>query len=365
MVNTSFADEAFANNLIRLRELAIEADQRQSLTEEQVALVHREGWLSMLVPKRFGGAEMPFPDAIRLQEALAAADGSLAWLITLCAGAGWFGGLWSEEVGREIFSTPGVCLAGSGAPSGIADMDDNGYRLRGRWDWATGADIATHFTLNARIHKHGAAVTDDNGQPRIRAFVVPVRTAKIIPNWGAIGMTSSSTHSFEIDDIHVSSNYAFDISPDAAIDSGPLYQFPFLPMALATFGANLCGMAGHFLELAAAVIKKRNYPLGGCALGELPEIQAKLKQATDDLELARTRLYELTDRSWDLVYRDKSNEVSDEAFLSTIRFIAETARQSVDSLYPLCGMQAADRGSEINLVWRDFHTATQHSLLLP
>ena len=40
-------------------------------------------------------------------------------------------------------------------------------------------------------------------------------------------------------------------------------------------------------------------------------------------------------------------------------------RAAVDGLYPYCGLYAAREDSTINRVWRDFHTASQHSLLLP
>jgi hypothetical protein len=45
--------------------------------------------------------------------------------------------------------------------------------------------------------------------------------------------------------------------------------------------------------------------------------------------------------------------------------LVAVSRQAVDELYPYCGLYAAHEGSEINRVWRDFHTASQHSLLLP
>jgi len=45
--------------------------------------------------------------------------------------------------------------------------------------------------------------------------------------------------------------------------------------------------------------------------------------------------------------------------------LAAAARNAVDSVYPYCGLRAAQQDADINRVWRDFHTATQHGLLLP
>jgi hypothetical protein len=41
------------------------------------------------------------------------------------------------------------------------------------------------------------------------------------------------------------------------------------------------------------------------------------------------------------------------------------SRAAVDTLFPYCGLYAAREDSEINRVWRDFHTASQHALLMP
>jgi hypothetical protein len=48
----------------------------------------------------------------------------------------------------------------------------------------------------------------------------------------------------------------------------------------------------------------------------------------------------------------------------TSHALAVVARQWVDTLYPYAGLGAANVGSEINRVWRDVHTASQHPLLV-
>jgi hypothetical protein len=41
------------------------------------------------------------------------------------------------------------------------------------------------------------------------------------------------------------------------------------------------------------------------------------------------------------------------------------ARRAVGDIYPYCGLRAAQVDSDINRVWRDFHTAGQHALFCP
>jgi hypothetical protein len=43
--------------------------------------------------------------------------------------------------------------------------------------------------------------------------------------------------------------------------------------------------------------------------------------------------------------------------------LAKQAQHIVNVLYPYCGLRAASPDTEINRVWRDLHTASQHALL--
>jgi len=67
------------------------------------------------------------------------------------------------------------------------------------------------------------------------------------------------------------------------------------------------------------------------------------------------------DASWQGNLTGKATHL--EQVSANSRKLAKTARECVDELYPYCGLQAANPDAEINQVWRDLHTASQHSLL--
>lgn len=339
-----------------------EADTAGWLTPAQQALIHAQDWLRMLAPQACGGAELPLPDAVRLEEAIAAQDGSTGWVVTLCAGAGWFAGFLAPGVARAILATPNVCLAGSGAPTGHAERDGDGWRIAGRWDIASGAPMATHFTLNAVLRERGEILRDDAGQPRIRAFVVPARDVTVEPTWRSIGLRASASHAYRIDGARVPADHGFAIDPACATAPGPLYRFPFMPLAFVTLGANLLGMARHFLALARPLLGTRRHP-SGAAMLEVPAVAARLAAAEAAVAAGRARFYLLLDDAWAAALADT---VIDAAALQGASLeLVEACRTAVDTLYPFCGLQAAHADSDINRVWRDFHTATQHALLLP
>lgn len=357
----------------RIRQHAAAADTAGFLEPVQQALIHRRGWLRMLAPRAAGGMELPLPEVVRLEEQIAAADGSMGWVVTLCAGAGWFAGFLPPDLAREIMGAKRVCLAGSGAPTGYADREGDGYRITGRWDYASGAPMATHFSLNAILREGGQPLLDAHGAPRIKAFVVPAGHVTVLPTWHSIGMRGSASHSYSIDGAWVPASHGFIIDAEHATAPGALYRFPFYPLAYITLAANLAGMARHFIELARESISRRKHARSGLPLIEQPEVERLLREAAEGLAATRAEAYALVDRVWEHVSGGAEvGETAAHEFAADVTALqdaslamAAAARAAVDGLYPYCGLYAANVHAPINRVWRDFHTATQHSLFLP
>ncbi|MGK5040525.1 acyl-CoA dehydrogenase [Janthinobacterium sp. GB1R12] len=350
----------------RIARHAQAADTARFLHPAQQALLHQRGWLTMLAPRSAGGAELPLPQVVRLEEAVAAADGSMGWVLTLCAGAGWFAGFLAPELARAIIGTPRVCLGGSGAATGHAEEEGDGYRITGSWDYASGAPMATHFTLNARLRRDGQPLLDANGHPRIRAFLVPAALVQLVPSWNSLGMRASASHSYRIDGAWVGKEHGFTISPDTATADGPLYRYPFYSLAYVTLAANVAGMAAHFMELAEECMRHRRHARAGLPLLEVPGVISMLQGRKDALIAARTRFYAVLDASWTTVAGGAALDAGAmQAVQASSLDLVAICRAAVDGLYPYCGLYAAREDSTINRVWRDFHTASQHSLLLP
>jgi alkylation response protein AidB-like acyl-CoA dehydrogenase len=352
----------------RIRTGAAGAEAAGFLLPDQQALMHERGWLKMLAPRGAGGAEMPLPQAVRLEEQIAEADGSMGWVVTLCAGAGWFAGFLPPETARDVISTPSVCLAGSGAPTGFADREGDGYRIAGRWEIASGAPIATHFTLNAILREDGQPLAGPDGAPLIRAFVVPAAQVVVEPTWRSFGMRGTASHSYRIDGAWVPDSHGFTIDPACATAPGTLYRFPFMLLAWVTLSANLSGMARHFLQLAHDIVAARRQPPASA--------QEALAQAAVALEGARERMYALLDQAWaqaDAVADAAPSAGAgagvsgtlDEQLREACMALVIAARRAVGDIYPYCGLRAAQEDSDINRVWRDFHTASQHALFTP
>lgn len=343
-----------------IREAVPEAEKAGKLQPQQLELIYQHGWFKFLVPKAYSGLQLDLPQMVRLEESLAWANGSLGWVVTLCAGAAWFGGFLDAELATEIMTNPQLCFAGSGASTGTATISGDGYIINGTWKYASGAHHATHLTANCIIKNGDETVLNDKGEPLILPFVFDRKDVTLFRAWKYVGMMATGSDAYEVKDLYVDKNRCFQISPEYAVIDAPLYRYPFLQLAEATLAANLSGLAVHFLDLCGPAFSERmNNP-------RLTEPQKEyIKQLLADqtilLNETRAAFYEAVDYSWHNFESAGDSSLEQVSLMS--RKLAKASRESVDKLYTYCGLSAANPDTEINQVWRDMHTAGQHSLL--
>ena len=357
-----------------LRTHAFAAERQRDLHPAVLELLYREEWFRMLVPQRWGGRALSLPQLVRLEEALGWADGSVGWTVTLCSGAGWFAGFFPPGSPPEspptspptspttspttslsgLFADKHLCIAGSGSPTGEAHRVKEGYRVSGRWAYASGALHATAYTANCVVWKDGAALRGEDGEPVIRPFLFLPVEVQVHRDWNAMGLIATGSHGFSVTEVVVPAERAFVIDAAAATDADPLYRYPFLPLAEATLAANVSGMGQHFLDCCAELFPRRGKP----------EADGLLARAQVDVATKREAFYRAVDESWDAVAAGLTSPELFDVVSRASHALAAGVRQWVHRLYPFAGLGAARVDTEINRVWRDLHTAGQHPLLV-
>ncbi|MBC6492130.1 hypothetical protein BC349_13800 [Flavihumibacter stibioxidans] len=338
-----------------IRQFAPAAEKAGRLAPEQLRIVYTNNWFNLFVPVRFGGMGLSLPDALKLEEAIAWADGSLGWTVTLCSGANWFIGFLPDETRGQFFSGKQVCLAGSGQATGVATRIPGGFEVTGNWKFATGSTHATAFTANCYIERDGLGEMDEEGQPVIRSFIFLPEEVQVVRSWNTIGMVATASHGFMVNSLEVPSNRSFCISSATAVLKDPIYQYPFLQLAETTLIVNLSGMVLRFLELGAAMLGPSSTAFEQNAL-QLAEFQQKRESFFLAVEESWIRSQDSQD-AMVLAPQDHLMAVS-----SAARMLFDQAMGAVDSCYLLYGLGAADPATEINRVWRNIHTASQHKL---
>ncbi|MFY0255235.1 acyl-CoA dehydrogenase [Chitinophaga sp. 30R24] len=339
------------------------SENRKMLHPALLELAYEEGWFKLFVPVAYGGPGKLLPEILRLEESLAALDGSLAWTVTLCSGAGWFAGFLDPTLAQTLFSDRKVCFAGSGEVGGIAVKHSNGYTISGTWRYASGAMHATVFTANCQLqHPNGTSILDSNGAPQVLSFILKKEEVTIIPGWSYFGLIATGSHAFEAKAVQVPLNREFKINEHIQVNS-PGFNYPFLQLAETTLAVNSAGMAAHFIRLAAIAFRERTGRKSYTSR-QVDFFDHTLAENEHALQTRRTIFYETFDQSWQTLLN--SGHIPEEqltAVSDASRKLAHTSRKAADALFPYCGLEAARSETTINRVWRDLHTASQHSLL--
>lgn len=335
----------------------------KTLVAQQLSLIYDNNWFNIWVPKVLGGGELDLKEGLALLEELAYWDGGLGWTVTLCAGANMFAGYLDGNLAKEVFSDRKVCFGGSGRATGKAVWDGESYKITGFWRFATGAPHLSHFTLNSFIYDGDEPRLDAEGNPIFYSFFVPRDKVLVHYDWDSFGLASTASHSFSLENTVVEANHAFQIRPEHRIDDNTLYRIPFIPFAELTLLVNYMGMYRRYLTLVEKFFFEKSADENWQAkYGK--EYFKKVDGLQVQLESDRAKVGELTDQLWLLALQDNPlDTVLTTEITSTARGIVKHILAEVVKLFPLLGINAAQNGREINTVFRNIFTASQHSLL--
>ena len=173
-----------------------EAERR--VAEENISLIDEADLFSIMRPRRLGGLETDMRTKLEVSRELARGCGSTSWATTLMNVCAFFGGLFPDRAQRDVWeSNPGARIAGVLAPTGEATRVDGGYRLSGRWGWASGC-------LHAQWAVVGFPVPDEHGEVVDQGLaLVPMRELTIEDTWFVAGMRGPGSNTLVARDVHV------------------------------------------------------------------------------------------------------------------------------------------------------------------
>ena len=137
------------------------------------------GIFRMYVPLSHGGLELDLPKGLEIIEALGRIDGSVGWTAMIGSTNATFLTLLPRETYEQVYRNgPDVIGVGSSQPAGTAEAVDGGWRVNGRWPFASGCQHANLMVGLCVVTEGGRVVTGsagEGGAPLIRGFYLPAR----------------------------------------------------------------------------------------------------------------------------------------------------------------------------------------------
>jgi len=361
-------DVSRADLVKRARELAPaiaanadEAERTRRIPEALLKELHEARLFRLLYPRSFGGDEVEPAIYIEALGELARADGSVGWCVSIANSIGLFAPYLDLEAARTVFGPPRATCAW-GPPNdcrGIAVP--GGYRISGRWDFASGCRHATWMGAHGTVvEPDGSLRLNDAGRPTVRTWLFPVDQAKLLDNWDPIGLRGTASESYTVEDLFVSEEFTGTREdPSLRREPGPLYAFPqqtLYSVGIASVALGIArGMLDAFVELAL-----RKTPRGTGRLADNAVIQAEVARAEARLGAARAYLLDTVSEIYRRAGPTTPIDVMDRARARLAGSYAISSAVAVaDYTYKAAGVDAIFPGSPFERRFRDIHTLSQ------
>lgn len=346
------------NMIEMIREEAPRMEREGRLTGEVLEYIYDKGLFKLFIPAELGGNMQPLPEALKIFEEAARADGSFGWLVQIGSGAGFFAVTMDPDKVRKHFTARDFYIAGSDRPSGTAEKTEDGYVINGTWPFSSGAEHASLFTAICKIK------SDDHDDGKTYAFAFTPDQVTIEADWDAFGMRATGSHTIHVKDAFVPASRRFDVSDPHFHFDDPVYHYPFKAFAAANIASTAIGVARHFFEAAREHIgsKKDDWSKAGSRRHD-HAVEVLKKNEAAFLE-ARKDFYESIEKSWEAHVSGSPAEANMMDISMQSKIAARTGVRGVQNLYSYLGMDIVMRSHPLNRIYRDLLTASQHSLLV-
>lgn len=270
----------------KLRERAVDAERARRLPDETIADFFAADLHKIMQPKRFGGYGLGHDIAVEVVQTIASGCGSSGWLMNLAALHNWHMGLFPLEAQEEYWADSqdvfSATASFSPAPTKL-EPASGGFRLSGRWKFASGADFAQWFFILI------------SGDRCYDWFMVPRKDVVIVDDWFVSGLCATGSKDVLLNEVFVPAHRVLDFqqlmtgrTPGAFMDdASPYNRVPLFLPAVWGIPAALIGMTIGITEAFQETLRGKTFLLTGEKQSERVVNQIMLAEAQSGILAAQ------------------------------------------------------------------------------
>jgi indole-3-acetate monooxygenase len=316
-----------------------------------LAIIREEKLFKLFLPESLGGLGFSLQDTLNVIQRCAYINGTLGWLVQIGNGGNYFAAYVDENASRELFSPENAVLAGSGAVTGTAIPAEGGYKVSGRWKYASGSAYASFFTFSAKV---------EGSDKTISGCLMPGQV-NVIDDWKSIGMRFSTTNTFTAENQFVPHKYVFGLTEQKCFKDISVFSFPFFAYAQGFFLSVQYGLLSRILHEASVAVKK-NEP------GWKEQFPGRAKAVADSILFGmQMQLNFANELKESLDAIENSAGAERDKLVAGLDAKAKTQNAAIlhqaQGIFGLLGMEVLYESHPINIAYRDMMTCGQHSLL--
>lgn len=364
----AFGQESVTLNAVcglssKIAAAAEEGEQNRHLSAKIVDDLRQAGVFRMMVPKKFGGDALSLSQVCSVLEELATADAAAAWTGMVAVGFNIVLASFPALTVEEVYADgPDATLRGAIAPIGKMAQVEGGYRVSGRWPFASGPYQPKWVVASGTVTNDGKPLIGPLG-PETRVALVPVEKVEFLDTWYTVGLRGTDSRDFQMEDVFVPEEHAVSLFGLNAQSYGdPLFDLPFPLLAGPTHSAICVGIVRAVLaDLTVLARAKRSAFNPGQTLGESQVFQHRLAEMSVRHAAIQSLLERQVREVTLLGEGTESMSMEDlQRHASYCGYIHEQAMSLVDEAFALAGSTPVYSKSTIQRRWRDLRVAAQH-----
>lgn len=342
---------------------AAATDAARRLPDAVVMALRESGMCSLMVPKRFGGLETSIHTYIAVMAELGRGCGSTAWVASLINVCAWLAALFPEQAQQDVWGdNPGAWIAGSLAPHGTATPVDAGWRVNGRWPWASGC-----------LHAQWAAcgIMTPGGEFGLPGLaLMPMSELAIEDTWFMAGMKGTGSNTIVAKDVFVPAR-RFLPYPEAFAGhyrtehlDEVTYRVAFVPVTVLILAGAQLGVARAALDHVVAKSGTRGIThTTFTRQSDSAGFQMLVAEAAMKIDTAFLHAFRAAD---DLDAAAAAGRQLDVGARARVRLdtalVAKYCREAVETLVCAHGTSSLADSNRLQRLWRDVHVASHHAI---
>ena len=343
--------------IITARAAEIEAARR--LPHDLLDKLIDAGCFRLTHPRSHQGLGVDAPAAMRVFESLARADASVAWAVMIGGGSWLDLATLPRPTFDALLCTPDVVTAGVFNPTGTVAATPGGYRVNGRWSFASGCEHADWLYGNCI-----EGVTD--GVPQMRTVLLRPDEVTVEDTWTVSGLCGTGSHHFRVDDLVVPAERTCRPMADPPCIDEPIVRIPPPTLFSPMIAAVALGVARAALDDVLAIAATKVPLLAGAALAANPHFQYELATADTELCAARALLYETAESVWATAVDGMPFTMEQRARVrAAVVWATDRSSAVVETAYRAGGGSSIYADCPLQRRMRDMHAITAHFLVKP
>jgi alkylation response protein AidB-like acyl-CoA dehydrogenase len=343
---------------------AAESERLRRPTDAAIRMLEETGLFRLMVPRRWGGLELDLDAFLDVGLALGEADASLAWVACFCVEHNWMLCQYPESFQRELYSSTSHVLAPAViAPTSVAQPEDGGFRLSGRWPWGTGVMHASWVIVSALAGiEPGAAPSPAS----LRFLALPIGDVKVDDTWYVDGMVGTGSNDIVIDGAFVPAERTVTVldllegrGEGARLHASPLYHTPMIPILVLAASMPIVGQARAVVRGFRERLLSHTRPgVPPVKLAEKPALQRRLAQAAIEIRQAELLLRDVCAEVRSL--RNRASRLERGRWIASGATALHQARRVIQDVSEASGASAHFQSHPLQRALRDANVASCH-----